>query len=171
MIYRLLSTNNVTLSSDELKMYAMVFKHHQLEVDEFTKLTGKGEWVTLRKGDKLTCLNKMNDSVWLIVDGDVSVKQNGDLKGEVLLHPGQFVGEVSLLKDFQKKSSTTASATCVCQSETVKCFRWSRDELFDYLESDAAGKKVVETLFADVVDKFHAQISKDADAGSTVTHK
>jgi hypothetical protein len=158
MIYRLLSTDKVTLSVDELKVYGMVFQRHQLEVGDFTNLMKRGEWVTLKAGDKLTELEKPVDAVWIIVDGNVKVvgdDEHQSASDEIVLNPGQFVGEVSLLRDYEHKGAepTKASATCVCAND-VKCFRWARKDLFDFLETDESGRKVVETLFADVVDKF-----------------
>ena len=156
-IYRLLNTENVTLTPAELKMYGMVFQRHALEVDEFQGLMKRGEWIDMKDGDKLTTYNQLNEWVWIIVKGDVVVSANdaSNNKNDIKLKEGQFVGEVSLLKDFQNKGHepTTASATCLCKGD-VKCFRWSRKDLFDYLETSESSKKVVQSLFADVVDKF-----------------
>ena len=160
MIYGILNTQKVALTKDELRLYGMVFQHHDLEVEEFQSLLEIGSFKTLPPGQDLTTAGTPVENVYVIVRGDVTAHAKG---GDVPLSPGKYVGEVSLLKvyadakkggDAKAAAAPLASATCTCQSET-HVFVWNQDALLKFLKHDERSAKVLKSIFADVLTKYH----------------
>ena len=158
----------LTLTKDELRLYGMVFQHHDLEVEEFQSLLEIGSFKTLPPGQDLTTAGTPVENVYVIVRGDVTAHTKG---GDVPLSPGKYVGEVSLLKvyadatlilpllvaqtcgDAKAAAAPLASATCTCQSET-HVFVWTQDALLKFLKHDERSAKVLKSIFADVLTKY-----------------
>jgi hypothetical protein len=166
MIYKILHTEKITLTTDELRFYGMVFQKHQLELKEFQDLLKLGDWQTFKGGEELTRVGQIVDRVFFITRGKIEIPTKDVTP--IVRAEGHFVGEVSLLKDFtdhvnahedmetMQRTHAKASGTCVCQGE-VQCFVWSHDTLLNYLqhpETNPASAKVLLALFGDVLQKI-----------------
>ena len=169
MIYKLMSGDHITLRPNDLKLYGMVFQKSNLEIEEFQHLLSIGKWLDIKDGGHLTEAGKVNEHVYIIAEGVVGVVDD-DPNTEVKLHAGQFVGEVTLLNDYQthghRASTTAASATCIAHGD-VKVFVWKKQALLEFLETDESAQKVVQSLLMNVVEKFQSNVEHQWDANLT----
>jgi len=154
-IYEILNGDRVVLSSDELRLYALLFRHDELEPAAFHRLVELGTKETYDKGKVLTVEGRHVDHVRVLISGSVSIEMEGKHIREVD-KPGTFIGEQALAKmviaddDNVGKSTTTRR----CDSDKMVCFEWPMDTLKTFVEVDEAGGALLKTFFSGVLQKL-----------------
>lgn len=164
-IYEIMKGDRIDLSPDEMRLYALLFGHHQLDPHAFKRLVDLGKWGTHEPGEVLTAEGKHVSKVRLLVSGGASVIINGETVCQ-LNTPGNFIGEMALMQNFihlHDEDEATAKTDWAIASATVKsandlvCFEWNTDELLEYLDKDEDSGVLVKTFFEDVMVKLRNQ--------------
>jgi len=154
-IYEILNGDRCVLTPDELRLYALLFRHDELEPSAFHRLVELGKKETYQKGKVLTTEGEHVDHVRVLISGSVSIAMEGKRIREVD-KPGTFIGEQALSKiiiahDENVGMSTT---TRTCDSEKMVCFEWPMEKLKDFVEKDEAGGELLKTFFSGVLEKL-----------------
>jgi len=154
-IYEILYGDRVVLTSDELRLYALLFRHDELEPSAFHRLVELGKKETYRKGAVLTTEGKHVDHVRVLISGSVSISMGGKGIREVD-QPGTFVGEQALSKIIiaHDENVGLSTTTRTVDSEEMVCYEWPMQKLKDFVEQDEAGGELLKKFFSGVLEKL-----------------
>merc|ERR1712007_13560 len=154
-IYEILNGDRVVLSTDELRLYALLFRHDELEPSAFHRLVELGTKETYQKGKVLTNEGKHVDHVRVLISGSVAIEMEGKHVREVD-KAGTFVGEQALAKMIIADDDNVGVSTTTrkVDSEEMVCFEWPMEKLKDFVETDEAGGALLKTFFSGVLQKL-----------------
>jgi len=154
-IYEILNGDRCVLTSDELRLYALLFRHDELEPSAFHRFVALGTKKTYQKGKVLTTEGEHVDHVRVLISGSVSISMEGKSIREVD-KPGTFVGEQALAKIViaHDDAAGISTTTRTCDSEEMVCFEWPMEKLKDFVEQDEAGGELLKTFFSGVLEKL-----------------
>lgn len=157
-IYEILNGDRIVLTSDELKLYALLFRHDELDPVAFRRLVDLGQWATHNKGKVLTTQGEDVEKVSVLFKGSVCVEIGGK-RIFTIDKQGGFVGEQALgrLITTDNEDAGKSTATRTCESEEMVCFEWPMDKLKQFAELDPAGGALIKTFFRGVLQKVDSQ--------------
>ena len=136
----------VDLTDDQQRLHLMVFR--SLKPREMLKLIGFAEWKVLKKGEKIIEQGTVLDKLYLIFQGSVEVKTDGNIKAH--LRDGGFMGEMSYI------TGNPTSADIVALEDT-KYLSWSKSELEHFFQKHPSIKNVIQAILGvDMAEKLKA---------------
>lgn len=118
----LLSKRDIKLESEEEIIYQKVFSH--ISRSDFKKLVNLGFKRTWQAKEKTIIKGTDVDSLFLIIEGEVTVLSNGNRVAR--LGTCNFIGEMSFL------TGAKAKADIVCNQKT-KIYYWDKESLNEFL--------------------------------------
>ncbi len=145
--YLVYERTQTRLNEEEQRVRDSAFR--ALDPVAVKKLLRAGQWLSASTGEVLTREGEIAERVFLIAEGEASVK----LKGKTLtkLTAGRFVGEISYLTD------GPASATVIAAGP-IRCVSWHRESLRRLL---GRNKNLFSAMYAAFGTDLSAKLAAD----------
>lgn len=106
-------------------------------VRELMRAAGIFEFRSVKEGEKLIEQGRANDFFYLVYEGRLEVRKQG--VEQAVLHPGDFCGEISLLRGIPATADVTAL-------ENGRCLRLGKEEFLKFVSRDFLTGYLVEDV-------------------------
>ena len=120
---------SINFSEEEKELFETVFSN--FNAVEYAKLFRTAQWKNLPAGSAIATEDEEIDGVYMLYNGEVSVKKGGKEIGKS--RDGALVGEMSFIKGDNTPASATVVATKPC-----RCVFWPKEDLKALLRRNPA---------------------------------